>query len=154
MRMSLTTPPVDHFSAPVRKPGPAFLEYDRTIASAPPDSPGAIVERDAADSAPSSPHRRLAAVVIRKLCGSSQTALRRELDRFFAARPNMSHADRAAIVRALSRFRNQLLHHPRSSLRSAAADHSGDGHDFLDAIHGLFQVQERPSFHGDTRRRN
>ena len=88
---------------------------------------------------PDSSHRRDAADVIRQLGGRTDAALRRELDRFFAARPGLSHADRAAIARAMSRFRNQLLHHPRSSLRAAVAtaDHAG-AHPMLDAVCRLF----------------
>jgi Glutamyl-tRNAGlu reductase, dimerisation domain len=154
MRMSLTNSAVDHVPAAVHEPSSAFLQDEESIQRAPSGGPGVVVESCATIWAASSLHRHRAAALIRKLCGNTQTALRRELDRFFAARPDMSHADRAAIVRALSRYRNQLLHHSRSTLRAAAADPSGDGHDFLDAIHSLLQLQERPSFQGDTRRRN
>jgi glutamyl-tRNA reductase len=90
-----------------------------------------------------SPHRRDAADIIRRLGGRTDAALRRELDRFFAARPGLSHADRAAIVRAMSRFRNQLLHHPRITLRTAVADPAG-AHTWLDAIRQLFGLAEDP----------
>ena len=36
------------------------------------------------------------------------------------ARPDLTDAQRAAIAQAMSGFRNQLLHHPRSTLRAAA----------------------------------
>jgi glutamyl-tRNA reductase len=92
-----------------------------------------------------SPHRRHAAALIRQLGGRTEAALRRELDRFFAARPDLSHADRAAIGRALSRFRNQLLHHPRNTLRAAAsAAEPAGAHPFLDAVRRLFGLADAP----------
>jgi hypothetical protein len=53
--------------------------------------------------------------LVRQLSGRSDAKLRRELDRFFAARRHLSDTDRAPIARAMARFRNQLLHLPRSS---------------------------------------
>ena len=83
--------------------------------------------------------RNHAAAMIRQLGGRTDAALRRELDRFFAARPGLSPADRAAIARAMSRFRNQLLHHPRTTLRAAAAEDAHAGAPpILEAIRRLF----------------
>jgi hypothetical protein len=90
-----------------------------------------------------SPHRRDAADIIRRLGGRTDAVLRRELDRFFAARPGLSQADRAAIVRAMSRLRNQLLHHPRSTPRTAVADPAG-AYTWLDAVRPLFGLAEDP----------
>ena len=83
--------------------------------------------------------------MIRGLGGRTEAALRRELDRFFAARPDLSHADRVAIARAMARFRNQLLHHPRSTLRAAAAADPAGAHDLLDAVRSLFKLHDAPS---------
>ena len=91
-------------------------------------------------------HCRRAAGLIRQLGGRTDVALRRELDRFFAARPELSHADRAAIARAMSRFRNQLLHHPRSTLRTAAVA-ADDDPSLLDAVRRLFGLADAPHAH-------
>ena len=89
--------------------------------------------------------------MIRGLGGRTDITLRRELDRFFAARPNLSHGDRAAIARALSRVRNQLLHHPRSTLRAAAAEAAG-ARDLLDAVGSLFNLADSsPVYRTDPR---
>jgi glutamyl-tRNA reductase len=86
--------------------------------------------------------------LIRQLGGRTEAELRRELDRFFAARPQLSDADRAPIARAMSRFRNQLLHHPRSSLLAAAADDDPAGaHPLLDAVRRLFGLADAPHAH-------
>ncbi len=87
--------------------------------------------------------RRDAAALIRQLGSRTEATLRRELERFFAARPELSQADRAAIVRAISRFRNQLLHQPRSTLLAAvsAADPAGV-HPLLDAVRRLFGLAD------------
>jgi glutamyl-tRNA reductase len=89
--------------------------------------------------------RHHAAALIRQLGGRTGAALQRELDRFFAARPDLSHADRIAIARAMSRFRNQLLHHPRSTLRAAASAAAPAGaHPLLDAVRRLFGLTDAP----------
>ena len=45
----------------------------------------------------------------------------------------------------MSRFRNQLLHHPRSSLRAAAAaGDSADPHPLLDAARRVFGLADAP----------
>jgi len=82
----------------------------------------------------------------------TESALRRELDRFFVARPDLSHADLVAIARAMSRFRNQLLHRPRSILRAAAADPAGP-HQVVDAVRSLFKLHDIPVSDRPDRRR-
>jgi glutamyl-tRNA reductase len=141
MSMNMMNPAVEHAQAPVREPSAALLEHERSIHRARPESTGANFEDDAAVCSASPPHRRHAAAVLRGLGGRTDVALRRELDRFFAARPNLSHGDRAAIARALSRLRNQLLHHPRSTLRAAAADPAG-ARNLLDAVSSLFNLAD------------
>jgi hypothetical protein len=102
-----------------------------------------IVEGGAAVGSASPPHRRRAAALIRQLGGRTEAALRRELDRFFAARPDLSDADRAPIAQAMARFRNQLLHLPRSSLLAAAADDDpADAPTLLDAVRRLFGLAD------------
>ena len=83
--------------------------------------------------------------MIRGLGGRTESALRRELDRFFAARPDLSHADRVAIARAMARFRNQLLHHPRSTLRAAAAADPAGAHDVVGrGLQLFFKLHDAP----------
>ena len=50
----------------------------------------------------------------------AEAVLRRELDRLFAAQPDLTDAQRAVIARTMSRLSNQLLHQPRAALCSAA----------------------------------
>ncbi len=106
----------------------------------------AIVDGGAAVRPASRQHRRRTAALIRQLGGRTEADLRRELDRFFAARPDLGDADRAPIARAMARFRNQLLHLPRSSLRAAAADDDpAVARTLLDAVHRLFGPADAPN---------
>ena len=141
MIMNLTNPAVDHPLAPVRDPLASLVEHNPSIHREVPVSNGTIVEDSAAVCSASPAHRPYVAAIIRRLSGRTEIALRRELDRFFAGRPDLSHADRAAIARALSRLRNQLLHHPRRALRAAAADPAGT-RDLLDAASSLFNLAD------------
>ena len=83
--------------------------------------------------------------MLRQLGDRAEAVVRRELDRLFAARPDLTEAQRAAIARAMSRFRNQLLHHPRSALRAAAdAGDTADPHPLLDAARRVFGLADAP----------
>ena len=135
MSNSLIAPVVDHRPAPFREPS------------------AICVDGGAADRAASPPHRSAAAAMIRGLGGRTESALRRELDRFFAARPDLSPADRVAIARAMARFRNQLLHHPRSTLRAAAAAGPAGAHDLVGAVRSLFKLHDAPESNQSDRRR-
>jgi glutamyl-tRNA reductase len=141
MNISLMNPDTGHAPAPVCEPSASLLEQERSIRRARPESSGPTVEDDAAAYSASPPHRRHAADMIRGLGGRSAVTLRRELDRFFAARPGLSHGDKAAIARTLSRLRNQLLHHPRSALRAAAVD-PAEPRDLLAAAGSLFNLAD------------
>ena len=88
----------------------------------PTESRPRVPRRSSQAARPSARHPRRTAALIRQLGGRTEAELRRELDRFFAAHPAWSDADRAPIARAMARFRNQLLHLPRSSLLVAVAD--------------------------------
>jgi glutamyl-tRNA reductase len=129
MNIGRIVPAVDHRRAatPAGEPAPAFYEHDRPVRPA------------------SVSHRRHGAALIRQLGGRTDAAVRRELDRLFAARPDLSVADRAAIARAVARFRNQLLHHPRGTLRAAAfAPDTVGTHPVLDAVRRLFGLADAP----------
>jgi glutamyl-tRNA reductase len=91
--------------------------------------------------------------MIRGLGGRTESTLRRELERFFTARPDLSHADRVAIERAMARFRNQILHHPRSTLRAAAAADPARAHDLLGAVRSLFTLHDAPQSNPSDQRR-
>src|SRR5262249_28587374 len=74
----------------------------------------AIVDRGAAACGAALRHRRDAGALLRQLAERTEAAVRRELDRLFLARPDLTDPQRAAIAHAMGRFRNQLLHHPRT----------------------------------------
>ena len=152
MSTSLIAPVVDHRPAPFRKLSASYEDHDVSIHRGPTERTRASVESGAAVRSPSPPHRSAAATMIRGLGGRTESALRRELDRFFAARPDLSHADRVAIARAMSRFRNQLLHHPRNTLRAAAADPAGPHH-LVDAVRSLFKLHDAPESNQSDQRR-
>ena len=147
--MRLIIPAVDGRPAPTPVDGPSSSHHrhEPSTYREPPARTPAIAEGAAVCSA-SSPHRRHAAALIRQLGGRTEAELRRELDRFFAARPDLSDADRAPIARAMARFRNQLLHLPRSSLHAAAADDDPAGAPpLLDAVRRLFGLADAPHAH-------
>jgi glutamyl-tRNA reductase len=150
MSTSLIVSVVDHRPAPFREPSAVCEENDVSIHGGPPERTEAIVEGCAAVR--SAPHRSAAAAMIRGLGGRTEAALRRELDRFFAARPHLNHADRVEIARAMSRFRNELLHHPRRTLRAAAAADTPGAHQVLDAIRSLFKLHDTPPSSKSDRR--
>lgn len=102
------------------------------------ETASAIVREETAACADAIRHRHLAGSILRQLGDYSDTVRTRELDRLFASRPQLSEEDRKAISQTLHRFQNQLLHHPRTALRSAtgSADHSGRS--LVDAVRHLF----------------
>jgi glutamyl-tRNA reductase len=143
--MRQTVPAVDGrpAPAPVGEPSTPYHRHDPSSHQEPAASTPMVIEGDAVRSA-SPQHRRRAAALIRRLGGRTESELRRELDRFFASRPGLGDEDRALIARAMARFRNQLLHHPRRSLRAVAADDPAGVLTLLDAVHRLFGLAESP----------
>jgi glutamyl-tRNA reductase len=79
-----------------------------------------IIEGEAGSCLAALRHRRHAGALLRQLGDYADAVLRRELDRLFAARPDLTDAQRAVIARTMSRLSNQLLHQPRAALCSAA----------------------------------
>src|SRR5271166_4991839 len=147
MSMRLIVPSIDHRPASrlVGEPSAPHPQHQPSTHREPPASTPTIVEGGAAVRSASPPHRRRAAALIRQLGGRTEAELRRELDRFFAARPDLSDADRTPIARAMARFRNQLLHLPRSSLlAAAAADGPAVAPTLLDAVRRLFGLADAP----------
>jgi glutamyl-tRNA reductase len=102
------------------------------------ETASAIVQEETAACADAIRHRHLAGSILRQLGDYSDAVRTRELDRLFASRPNLDDDDRKAIAQTLHRFQNQLLHHPRTALRSAtgSADHAGRS--LVDAVRHLF----------------
>ena len=130
---------------PVREPSASHHQHEPSTRREPPACTPAIAAGGAAVRSTPLPHRRQAAAMVRELGGSTEAALRRELDRFFAARPDLSDADRAPIARAMARFRNQFLHLPRSSILAAAADDDpAVVPTLLDAVRHLFGLADAP----------
>jgi glutamyl-tRNA reductase len=153
MSTSLIAPVVDHHPAPFRELSASGEDHGVSIQREPIERTRATIESGASVCPTSQPHRSAAAIVIRVLGDRTESALRRELDRFFVARPDLSHADRAAIARAMSRIRNQLLHHPRSTLRAAAATDPASAHHLIDAVRSLFKLHDTPPSSKSDRRR-
>jgi len=104
-----------------------------------------IVEREATACSSAMRHHRHVAVLLRQLGDRADAVLDRELDRLFAAQPDLREGQRAAIVQAMSRLRNQLLHHPRTALRRAV-----DAEDSLDSSL-LFEAARLVLGFADTR---
>lgn len=145
MSLTLIVPAVEDRPepTPVREPSSTLDVSDLSILREPFESLPAIVAGVVAVRSEPPPHRHQAAAMVRELGGRTEAALRRELDRFFATRSGLSHADQVAIARAMSRFRNQLLHHPRSTLRAAAATEDTAGaNPLLDFVRHLFGLAD------------
>jgi len=103
--MRLIVPSIDHRPASklVGEPSAPHPQHEPSTHREPPASTPTIVEGGAAVRSASPPHRRRAAALIRQLGGRTEAELRRELDRFFTARPDLSDADRTLIARAIFR---------------------------------------------------
>jgi glutamyl-tRNA reductase len=112
----------------------------------------AIVDREAAACWAALRHRRDAGALLRQLAERTEAAVRRELDRLFLARPDLTDPQRAAIAHAMGRFRNQLLHHPRSALSAAVGD-AAEAHPLLEAARRVFGLAEAPLGHAAEPRR-
>ena len=68
---------------------------------------------------------------------------RRELEAVFARYPDLTDEQRSAVAHAMHRLQNQLLHHPRAALRSAASDPPAEGsHPLLSAVRRLFGLAD------------
>jgi glutamyl-tRNA reductase len=103
------------------------------------DPAQAIIEQETAECLAALRHRRSAGTLLRQLGAYADEVRGRELDRLYAACPDLSDAQREAIAHFAQRLQNQYLHHPRSALRSAsAADEPGEHHSLLSAVRHLF----------------
>ena len=84
-------------------------------------------------------HQRAAGELQRMLGARFDEIRQRELERLFAARPDLDEADRQAIAHMAHRLQNQFLHQPRAALRSAVAEtqHGDQPHPILTAVRHL-----------------
>jgi glutamyl-tRNA reductase len=88
-------------------------------------------------------HQRTTGAVLRQLGDSADMIRHRELEAFFAGRPGLSAADCEAITHLVYRVQNQMLHHPRTALRSAAAAPAHEQtHPLLHAVRHLFGLAD------------
>jgi glutamyl-tRNA reductase len=102
-----------------------------------------MIEREAAECYASLRHQRSAGSVLRQLGDSTDAIRQRELEAVFAALPHLSESDRKTIAHGFTRFQNQVLHHPRAALRSAASEHPHDyPHPILNAVRHLFGLSD------------
>lgn len=103
------------------------------------DSAAEIIRAEVAACVAELRHRRRAGTLLRQIGDYGDAARRRELDRLFSRCPDMTEAQRAEVLHTMHRFQNQLLHHPRSALRTAAADAPPEqAHSLLAAVRQLF----------------
>lgn len=105
-----------------------------------------LVEREVAAAIVELRHQRQAGVLLRQLGDYGDAIAERELERFLAACPDLTEAQRRAAERLVHRLKNQFLHHPRQAVRTAA---EGDGvrlggqpHPLLAAVRHLFGLGE------------
>jgi glutamyl-tRNA reductase len=102
-----------------------------------------IIERETAACYALLRHQRTAGAVLRQLGDHADAIRRRELDTLYASLPDLSASDREAIAHMVYRVQNQMLHHPRTALRSAAAEPSHEHpHSLLNAVRHLFGLAD------------
>ena len=103
----------------------------------------AIIERETAACYSALRHQRYAGAVLRQLGNHADEILQRELDTLFTACPDLTEAQRKAISHTGYRILNQLLHQPRATLRSAAAEPAPEHpHPLLNAVRHLFGLAD------------
>ena len=108
-----------------------------------------IIERETAACYALLCHQRTTGAVLRQLGDHADAIRNRELDALYAARPDLAPADREAIAHMVYRVQNQMLHHPRTALRSAAASPTSAAatppehtHPLLHAVRHLFGLAD------------
>jgi glutamyl-tRNA reductase len=102
-----------------------------------------IIEAETAACYAALRHQKYAGTVLRQLGDQADAVRRRELEALYAACPDLTDAQREAVAHMARRLQNQLLHHPRAALRSAAAESPLDHpHPLLNAVRHLFGLAE------------
>ncbi len=100
----------------------------------------AILERETALCLANLRHKKHAGALLRQLGDYADAVSLRELDRFFGACPELTEGQKEKVAHLVHRLQNQFLHHPRSALRTAAANPPDEGkpHPILNAVKHLF----------------
>jgi glutamyl-tRNA reductase len=107
----------------------------------------AIIERETAACLAELRHQHHAAGLLRQLGDYGDSIARRELEKFFAACPDLSDDHRRAAEHLVHRLKNQFLHHPRTALRSPGAlpaPGRDDPHPLISAVRHLFGLEGGP----------
>jgi glutamyl-tRNA reductase len=126
-----------------------------------------IIEKETASCYAFLRHQQDVGAILQQLGSQADASRLRELDALFAARPNLSEADRDAIAHTFMRFQNQLLHRPRAAVRSAAVEHGGGpcppcaiprgqphSHPLLNAVRHLFGLGDLGQGHPRVSRKS
>ena len=88
-------------------------------------------------------HQRHAGAVLRALGDRADAVRARELESLYAGRPDLTPEQRDAVEHMARRLQNQLLHHPRAAVRSAAAaEPHAQEHPLLSALRHLFGLAD------------
>jgi glutamyl-tRNA reductase len=107
------------------------------------ESAGEIIRTEVAACVAELRHRRRAGALLRQIGDYSDAARDRELERLFAKCPDLNESQRAEVLHMMHRFQNQLLHHPRSALRSAPVEAPLEQtHSLLAAFRHLFGLAD------------
>jgi glutamyl-tRNA reductase len=102
-----------------------------------------IIERETESCLSGLRHQRRAGALLRQLGDYADQVRERELERFFAAQPELTPDQREAVVHLVRRIQNQHLHHPRAALRSAANEPAEEHpHPLLSAVRHLFGLAD------------
>jgi glutamyl-tRNA reductase len=107
------------------------------------DPAQAIIERETSACLADLRHQHHAGALLRELGENADAARRREVDRLFGMYPNLDQAQRDAIEHMAQRLQNQLLHNPRTALRTATATPNPEHpHPLLNAVRHLFGLRQ------------
>ncbi|MDR3639249.1 MAG: glutamyl-tRNA reductase [Isosphaeraceae bacterium] len=102
-----------------------------------------IIEQETAACYASLRHQRYAGAMLRQLGDRAEGILMRELDALFTRCPEFTPEQREAIAHHFRRVQNQLLHHPRAAVRSAASEPAQEqAHPILNAMRHLFGLAD------------
>jgi glutamyl-tRNA reductase len=103
-----------------------------------------IIERETAACYAQVRHQRDAGLLLQQLGNHADQIRKRELGALFATRPDLTEADREAIVHMAVRLQNQFLHHPRAAVRSAVTQpHHDHPHPVFDFVRHIFGLGDR-----------
>jgi len=102
-----------------------------------------IIEQETAACYASLRHQRYAGAVLRQLGDRADSIVLRELEALFADCPELTPKQREVIAHRFRRVQNQLLHHPRAALKSAASEPAHEhAHPILNLVRHLFGLAD------------